>query len=114
MKSCARNWDKMKDDILVIGAPAHMDRINLVKINAVASVICPAPVVIHRPDIDPIDEIISQKDKAIRLYDFDRIHLESQKQNTDRRERVRFQNINARVQSKIAQRTYQNKKQKGR
>lgn len=104
----------MKDDIIVIGAPTHMDRINLVKINAVASVFCPAPVVIHRPDIDAIDEIISQKDRAIRLYDFDRIHLESQKQNTDRRERIRFQNINARVQSKIAQRTYQNKKQKGR
>jgi len=104
----------MKNDILVIGAPAHMDRINLVKINAVASVICPAPVVIHRPDIDNVDEIISQKDKAIRLYDFDKIRLESQKQITDRRERIRFQNTNARMQSKIAQRAYQNKKQRGK
>lgn len=114
MKSCVRNWGKMKDDILIIGAPAHMDRINLVKINAVASVICADTVIIRRPNIDDIDNIINQKDNAMRMYDFDRIHLESKKQITDRRERIRFQNINARIQSKIAQRTYQNKKQKGK
>lgn len=104
----------MKNDILVIGAPAHTDRINLAKINAVASVICPAPVVIYRPNIDDIDNIINQNDNAMRMYDFDRIHLESKKDKIDRRERIRFQNNNARIQSKIAQRTYQNKKQKGR
>ncbi len=50
----------------------------------------------------------------MRIYDFDRIHLESKKDKIDRRERIRFQNNNARMQSKIAQRAYQNKKQKGR
>lgn len=50
----------------------------------------------------------------MHLYNFDRIRLESKQGEINRRERVRFQNINARVQSKIAQRAYQNKKAKGK
>ncbi len=64
--------------------------------------------------LEKIEKMLVQKDNTMRIHDFDKIHLESKKDQIDRRERVRFQNINARIQSKIAQRTYQNKKQKGR
>ncbi len=73
-----------------------------------------APVPMCPPPIEEIEKMLDQKDNTMRIYDFDKIHLESKKDQIDRRERVRFQNINARIQSKIAQRTYQNKKQKGR
>ena len=72
------------------------------------------PVAICPPPIEEIEKMLDKKDNAMRIYDFDKIHLESKKDKIDRHERIRFQNINARVQSKIAQRTYQNKKQKGR
>ena len=100
----------MKDDILVI---THMHRINLVKINAVASAICTNTVAIYRPNIDDIDTIINQKDNAMRMYDFDRIYLESKKDRIDRRERIRYQNTYARVKSKQIQQL-KNQRQKGK
>ena len=114
MKSCARNWGKMKDNnILVIGAPAHTDRINIAKINVVASFVFSTPVAIYRPNIDDIDTIINQKDNAMSMYDFDRIHLESKKDQIDRRERIRYQNTYARVKSKQIQQL-KNQRQKGK
>ena len=72
------------------------------------------PVAICPPPIEEIEKMLDKKDNTMRIDDFDRIHLESKKDQIDRRERIRYQNINARIQSKIAQRIYQNKKQRGK
>ena len=106
----------MPKDIIIISAgtkPIHMP-IKTKHMIVVSMIPVTTPVAICPPPIEEIEKMLDKKDNAMRMYDFDRIHLESKKQNTDRRERVHYQNINARVQSKIAQRIYQNKKQKGK
>ena len=49
----------------------------------------------------------------MRMYDFDRIYLESKKDRIDRRERIRYQNTYARVKSKQIQQL-KNQRQKGK
>ena len=101
-----------KDMVVIFGltAPVRVP----IKMHRIIMIALPAVVPICPPPIDELKGIINKKDNAMRMYDFDKIHLEAKKDQIDRRERVRFQNINARIQSKIAQRTYQNKKQKGK
>ena len=71
------------------------------------------PVAIRCPQTEVMDGIINKGDTLMRIYDFDRAHLESKKHENDRRERLRFQNIYTRVQTKqIKQLNI--KKQKGR
>ena len=102
----------MPKDIIIVSVgnePIHMP----IKTKHMVIVSMP-PVAICPPPIEEIEKMLAQKDNAMRIYGFDKIHLESKKDQIDHRERIRFQNNNARIQSKIAQRTYQNKKQKGR
>ena len=114
MKSYARNWGNMPKDTLVISANVSTVHIP-VKMRGLVIVVMP-PIPICPPPIneDELKSLINQKDNAVHLYNFDKIRLESKQGEINRRERVRFQNINARVQSKIAQRAYQNKKAKGK
>ena len=106
----------MPKDIIIVSVgnePIHMP-IKTKHMVVVSMLPVTAPVAICPPPIEEIEKTLDKKDNAMRIYGFDKIHLESKKDQIDRRERIRFQNNNARIQSKIAQRTYQNKKQKGR
>ena len=103
----------INEKIIFISADINMVMHTPIKMNGVV-IISPEPIVFHPQPTDIItDDIINKTGTPMRIYDFDRIHLESKQHETDRRGRIHFQNIAARVQSKqIKQLNI--KKQKGR
>lgn len=102
----------MSNDIIVVSSPQNNNR-RIPVILKHLCIIMPDPVIFCPPPVETIAELINKKDSAMHLYDFDRIHLESKQQETDRRNRVRFQNIYANIHSK-QMKQINIKKQKGK